>query len=344
MNKTMQVGRQLIAMVTLLSGLVCVSAASAADVEDDLHGGPKAIEIIRQGIPHDALFALEMSGEWGLTVGAFGLMLETSDGGGSWKVVPAKTHLALFGIARAGDKLLVVGQQGTVLTKNGSDEWETVDSGLTQRLLNVGMNMSGLAIAVGEFGYIGRSRDAGKTWEGLTVDWGQYNEDGYEPHLYDAIVNDDGSVLVAGEFGLILRSTDGGDTFSAVNQADESVFDMYMARDGSTTGYAVGQEGLLLKTNDHGLSWQRLDPGTKANLLGVWAGNGEVVITGIREMLRSSDDGATFTRTHDVEIVRTWFQGVSAGVAETQAGEKGFLRQQSVYVVGHRGTIARVVK
>ena len=74
------------------------------------------------------------------------------------------------------------------------------------------------------------------------------------------------------------------------------------------------------------------------------SGNGEVVVTGIRQMLRSSDDGATFSLSEDLNIIRTWFQGVAAGVAETKAGEKGFLREQSVYVVGFRGTIAKVIK
>ena len=69
-----------------------------------------------------------------------------------------------------------------------------------------------------------------------------------------------------------------------------------------------------------------------------------MVITGIRQMLRSSDDGATFTGTSDLNVARTWFQGVSAAVAESPSGEKGFLRQQTVFVAGHRGTIAKVVK
>jgi len=150
--------------------------------------------------------------------------------------------------------------------------------------------------------------------------------------------------MIAGEFGLILRSTDGGATLEKAAEGDESIFDIDIARDGSNTGYAVGQEGLVLKTLDAGVTWQRVDADTKANLLGVWSGNGEVVISGIREMLRSSDDGGSFSKTVDIKIGRTWYQGIAAGVSETQSGAKGFLREQSVYVVGHRATIARVVK
>ena len=52
------------------------------------------------------------------------------------------------------------------------------------------------------------------TGEPIFLDGEQYNEDGYEPHLYDAIVDADGTMTIAGEFGLILRSTDGGTTWN----------------------------------------------------------------------------------------------------------------------------------
>jgi photosystem II stability/assembly factor-like uncharacterized protein len=328
-----------LAFGSAFGALLLCGASQAQEANAD-----QAIEIIRSGIPHDALFALDMRGEQGLAVGNFGLMLETTDGGAVWNVLPAKTSLALLGVKQVGDRGIAVGQQGLVLTRSGASEWQDAKSGLTQRLLNVDMNESGLAIAVGEFGFVARSRDHGATWEATPLDWTAYNDEGYEPHLYDATVSAEGTVLICGEFGLILRSEDGGDTWTAVNRGDESVFALHLATDGSNTGYAVGQEGLVTKTADGGLTWAKVSVPTNANLLGVWSGNSEVVAVGIRQLLRSSDDGATFTPTEDLNIVRTWFQGVAAGVAESKAGEKGFLRQQSVYIAGHRGTIARVIK
>ena len=321
----------------VITSLLLAAPVSAQDASD-------AIEIVRQGIPHDALFALDMSGENGLAIGAFGLMLETNDGGNSWNLVEPKTPAALLGVARAGDKQIVVGQGGLVMTREGDGDWTIVDTPFDQRLLNVALSESGRAVTIGEFGFIGISDDSGKTWRTVTPNWEDYNEDGYEPHLYDAEIQADGTMLIAGEFGLILRSTDNGETWPAVASGDQSVFDMHFARDESNTAYAVGQEGLILKSTDNGNSWNRLDGGTKANLLGVWSGNSEVVITGIREMLRSSDDGASFTNTADIKIIRHWFQGVAAGVKETKAGDEGFLREQSIYVVGHKATIARVAK
>ena len=330
-------GRQAVLPLVLLLFALSAQAQEATDAD-------ASIEILRTGIPHDALFALEMTGEWGMAIGNYGLMVETNDGGVTWNVLPSKTRLALLGIAHVGDHRLIVGQSGYVLARTGDEDWREVDSGLSARLLNVAMNESGFVIAVGEFGFLARSRDHGATWEATPIDWTQFNDDDYEPHLYEVIVNDDGSVMIAGEFGLILRSADGGDTWTAVAGGDESVFDIDLANDGSNTGYAVGQEGLLLKTSDNGLSWERLESGTNSNLLGVWAGQSEVVTVGIRTLLRSSDDGATFIAAEDYAVIRTWFQGVDAGVTEVKAGDKGFLRQQFVYIVGHRGTIAKVLE
>ena len=330
-------GRQALLPLFLLLFTFSAYAQEATDADAN-------IEVIRSGIPHDALFALKMTGEWGMAIGNYGLMIETNDGGVTWNVLPSKTRLGLFGIAHAGDHRLIVGQSGYVLARTGDEDWREVDSGLTARLLNVAMNDSDLVIAVGEFGFVARSRDHGATWEATPIDWTQFNDEGYEPHLYEVIVNNDGSVIIAGEFGLILRSEDSGDTWTSVAQGDESVFDIDLANDGSNTGYAVGQEGLLLKTFDNGLSWERLESGTNSNLLGVWTGQSEVVTVGIRTLLRSSDDGATFIPADDYSIIRTWFQGVDAGVTEVKAGDKGFLRQQFVYIVGHQGTIAKVLQ
>ncbi|MEQ8231363.1 MAG: YCF48-related protein [Gammaproteobacteria bacterium] len=327
-----------------MATLVLGTGAAMPVFSQDGGAAEQAVEIVRTGIPHDALYALDMSGEWGLAVGNFGLMLQTADGGATWEMQKPVTKLALLGVTRANKRQLVVGQQGLVMTRADGGEWSVVDTGFSQRLLNVDMNEAGLAFTIGEFGFVARSRDYGASWEEITLDWSQYNDEGYEPHLYDAIVENDGTVFIAGEFGLILRSTDGGDSWEVVHQGEASVFEMEFANDGGSTGYAVGQEGLVLRTADRGMSWQTIEVDTNSNLLGVWSGNGEVVITGIRQMLRSSDDGASFSTTDDLQVVRTWFQGVDAGVAETKTGEKGFLREQSVYTVGFQGTVARVVK
>ncbi|MEM7540508.1 MAG: hypothetical protein AAF384_02860 [Pseudomonadota bacterium] len=303
----------------------------------------KSIEFMRMGIPHDSLYAIDFHGEKGTAIGGFGTIMESTDGGQTWTQAPAITPAALLAVKIGEEKSLMVGQSGTVATREGDGAWELIDSGIEQRLLGVGMNSQGLAVVVGEFGYVAKSTDFGKTWSPLTQDWLNLTEEGYEPHLYDAEVFEDGRILIAGEFGVIMNSTDGGASFDMSNRADQSVFDVHFANDGTNSGWAVGQDGFVAVTKDNGLSWERKDAGAESNLLGVWSGNGEIVICGIRSLLRSSDDGASWTFSEDLNIIRTWFQGIDAGVVETTVGE-GFLRQQIVYLAGFSGAIARVME
>ena len=329
------------AHVRALLVLAIATLPFAAAAEDAIS---EAIEIVRTGIAHDALYALDMNGEKGVAIGNFGLILETADSGATWNVTEPVTEQALLGIATDGERQIIVGQAATVLTRVGGGQWEQLENDLSQRLLNVDFDdNSGLVVAVGEFGAILRSRDHGKTWESITIDWMQYNDEGYEPHLYDVVVKDENTVVVTGEFGLILWSEDGGGTFTARHQGDESIFDIHLDADGTGTGWAVGQDGEVLRSQDAGQTWENIDAGSVANLLGVWSGQGEVVIIGIRELLRSSDDGETWRKADDIKIVRTWYQGIDAGVAEI-GGDSGFLRTQIVYIAGYNATISRILE
>jgi len=333
--------------VSIMAALCCLAGFGSAVLAQE---GDPIVEVLESGIPHDKLFALDMKGSRGLAVGSFGLMRETEDGGETWTTADPVTTKALLGVTAAGDTQIVVGQQGTIFRRVEGADWKQVEAGLTQRIMDVGLNDSGLGYIVGEFGFMAKSEDAGLTWTMVTKDWESVNEEGYEPHLYSAVVKDDGTIFVAGEFGLIMMSTDRGRSFKQVHGGDQGVFDLHFANDGDGTssGYAVGQEGLVLKTIDGGATWSSVAVDTSSNLLGVWSGNGEVVVTAIRDLLRSRDDGKSFASfSADSQIGRTWYQGVAAGVSETATesaeGRKSLIREQQVFIVGNGGNVAKVL-
>lgn len=304
----------------------------------------ESIEVLRSGIPHDSLYDVDINGNNGYAVGNSGLLLTTTDAGATWSQQERMTKQAFLTVASKGDRTYIAGQKGTIMTKTGDGDWSTLETPFETRIMKIDFNSAGLVVAVGEFGLIHRSKDGGSTWDTVTMDWMQYNDEGYEPHLYDVTVRDDNNVIVVGEFGLILWSEDGGDSFIARHQGDESLFAIHLDAEGTGTGYAVGQDNVILRSQDGGQTWQTVKvAGEESNLLGVWSGQGEVVITGIRTLLRSSDDGETWSRSDDIQVVRTWYQGITTGVAEVSAGN-GFLRSQAVYLVGQQARIARVVK
>ena len=304
----------------------------------------ESVEVLYTGIPHDALYDIDVNGDKGYAVGNAGLLLVSDDAGATWAETERMTDQALLCVKSKGDRTLIAGQKGTIMSKTGDGAWETLETPFETRIMKLDFNSSGLVVAVGEFGMIHRSKDGGNTWDDVVLDWGQYNDEGYEPHLYDVVVKDDGTVVTVGEFGLILWSDDGGDNFVARHKGDESVFAIHLDAEGTGTGFAVGQDNLVLRSQDGGATWQKITvDGEEANLLGVWSGQNEVVITGIRSLLRSSDDGQNWSQSDDIQIVRTWYQGVATGVSEVAAGN-GFLRSQAVYIVGQQARVARVVK
>lgn len=327
-----------------VTAVMVIAAWSLFAIPKALQDNPSDEQLaeVHTGIPHDAVYSMIINGKNGYAVGAFGAILETKDAGASWNKVESGTEFALLGLASNGDKRIIVGQRGTVLVGKADGGWEPGTSGTQARLMQVAVNAAGLAIAVGEFGTVLRSRDAGKTWEKLTLDWASFREDGYEPHIYAVNVDDTGRVVLGAEFAYVIVSTDSGDTWTLTTKGEKSIFGMHLLPDGS--GFAVGQEGLVMKTADAGNTWETIDAKSNANLFGVWSSkHGEVVITGQRALLRSSDGGATWTESSDLEVVRNWFVPIAAGEATMEA-PGGQMVSQLIYIGGHHGRIARLLR
>lgn len=326
---------------TALAAALAMATLSGAGAQEAGATGEQ-LAPVHTGIPHDAVYDINITGQQGLAVGAFGTILQSADAGASWQKVDSGTEFALLGIAVNGDQRIIVGQRGTVLVGTADGGWEPGTSNTESRLMQVSVNAAGLAVAVGEFGTVMRSRDAGRTWEKLTLDWMSFREDGYEPHLYTVNVDDNGRVVLGGEFSYVIVSTNGGDDWSLPLKGEKSIFAMHFQPDG--TGFAVGQEGLVLKTTDMGATWAAVDTGSEANLFGVWSSrHGEVVITGQRALLRSSDGGSSWAISEDLEVVRNWFMPIAAGESASKA-PGGEMVAEMIYIGGYMGRISRVLQ
>jgi photosystem II stability/assembly factor-like uncharacterized protein len=271
------------------------------------------------GTTHEALFAISLDGNAGVAVGGAGDLRESADGGKTWKAATAvPTSKALLGVCLHATHAIAVGQEGVIVVRSGSGAWSTVSSGTDARLMAVGVNAAGSAIAVGAFGTVLKSSDAGQHWEALKPQWADYVDGGAEPHLYGVSVSDDGVVTMVGEFGLVLRSRDNGATWESKHKGEASLFGLDLLKDG--TGYAVGQDGTALKTIDNGVSWNAIDIGSKANLLAVAAlGNGSVYVSGMHEVLASKDAGNSWHALESKSLPAIWYSGLAAADGATYA-------------------------
>ena len=310
--------RRLTAALSL--GLVATCSAFTAHAA----AVSKAIDVVVKGTVHQTLFAIGFDGQKGVAVGAAGEVQSTEDGGKTWKASKLPTELAMLGLHVDPARTIAVGQSGTAFVRSGTGDWELVKTGVEKRLFAVSSNVGGLTVAVGEFGTLVLSEDGGHTWHQLTLDWMAVGTDGgAEPHLYGVHVAADGAISVVGEFGLVLRSTDRGRNWSVQNKSSASLFDVEIRDDG--VGYAVGQDGYALRTKDAGVTWTCIDIGSKAILNGVHASaDGRITITAMREMLVSTDDGASWNSVNNPEVTTVWYVGVaSPGTDVLAVGQAG---------------------
>ena len=301
---------------------------------------------VYKGTAHDALYGLCESGSQQLAVGDAGLVLESQDAGDSWTKITPFTENALLDISCRNGVSLVVGQEGEIFRRafnglkavDGSktvESFTAVVSSTEERLLSVSdVSDSGLAVAVGAFGTIIRSTDAGQSWQSITMDWPTLTNDFFEPHLYDVHVSDTGTVTVVGEFELIIQSLDQGDSWQTVHLGEASLFGLSLHANG--TGFAVGQEGKIIKTADGGRIWQEVDASSSGILLNVWSsGSGDVLISGIRNTLQSSDNGLSWNRIDQGVLSSGWYQGLSIIDGDNS-------QSKSALLAGHGGNLIKL--
>ena len=278
--------------------------------------------VVLRGIPHQALFDASFDGSHGYAVGAGGQIVESLDGGKTWKPDATPNGLSLLGVAVSGDRAIAVGQMGLILVKQGKGAWTPVKVETQERLLDVALNRAGFAVIVGSFGTVLRSTDGGQSWSQASPDWPAMFEaesatlgDSFHPHLYGVSVSETSEVTIAGELSVIMTSKGANEPWRITHRGlseggamAPSIFNLDVREDG--VGFAVGQSGLILKTRDGGRSWARIDSGTEAILLSVVSGNDRhTVISGMREMLASSDD-ENFKRVSGGDLATAWYSAL----------------------------------
>jgi photosystem II stability/assembly factor-like uncharacterized protein len=227
-------------------------------------------------------------------VGQNATLLYTSDGGEEWtaQVVPTSAHLKT--LATQDDGPVFIGGEGTFLvTSDTGQTWTDLGDGVTSfRSMSAAYAKSGV-LALSEDGRlweydagtltqrttlpgaravhqatsgdvimtagrgIVRSTNGGATWHQLAVD---------PSIVFDDIrVMDDGSGVAVGESGAIANiDAAGGVTIQYAGTA--SLHTIHIHHD--TTGYAAGDDGQVLVTDDSGLTW-RIGPNVGRTVRGV---------------------------------------------------------------------------
>lgn len=243
----------------------------------------------------------------------------------------------LLDLARNGDRLLAVGEQGYALwSDDGAQSWSQAEVPVSLALTSVAVAGNGEAWATGHDGYLLHSEDNGETW---TIKLSGSDVAGLSVGAIEAQV-------AALETALEEASDDTReDVLWALDEATFALDEAILAVDeGMTTpllnvwfdgdlGYALGAYNVFLHTDDGGVTWEahnnRLDNPEKYHLYGIArSAAGTLLVAGeAGTLLRSLDDGDTW------EGIESPYPGSFFGTVATADG--------SLLVFGLRGNVYR---
>jgi photosystem II stability/assembly factor-like uncharacterized protein len=284
---------------------------------------------------HDDLFAVDGRHDGNkVTVGKFGLILLSRDGGKTWERRPSGTTRALSAVSFADNEHgFIAGSGGTLLATNDSGAtWRSQNSGTKDHLLGVHAQSPLQAFAVGAFGTLLSTIDGGQSWSKHELKWDALierivKEGGYvEPNLNAVYFNSPEVGWVVGEFGLVLNTKDGGKTWTSQRYGSDlpQLYAVKFLDD--RRGCALGQTGSFIQTIDGGQHWSELELEKKRDLYNVSLEGKHGVMVGDGVVFVSHDQGSNWKPINS-NLGDRWLGGVVLKSSEAIIVGQGGLTQ-----------------
>jgi photosystem II stability/assembly factor-like uncharacterized protein len=195
------------------------------------------------------------------------------------------------GLARAGARVVAVGQRGHVLySDDGGRSWTQAQVPVSSDLVAVAFANPSHGWAVGHDGVILHSADAGATW---VRQLDGRNANTAENPLLDVWFENERSGFVVGAFNAILRTNDGGRTWDSWSERSENPkgLHLYAIRAVGADVYIAGEQGLLLKLAREAGRWRALELPYNGTLFGITGNARSLVVFGLRASDRSTSSG-----------------------------------------------------
>lgn len=185
-------------------------------------------------------FALDAAHVWIPAPGFSGRVFRSNGGPTTWAagVVPGEETMSAVAFADALNGFAVGYFGSAYRSGDGGQTWASVvPGGFNSHLTDVSVVDSQTAIAVSGLGHITRTSDRGESWSTQQL---------ADTYLYACDWRGDGEVWAAG-IDAFLHSRDGGATWTKVGSVPGGfgIYDMQFPD--ASTGYAVGDSGVLMK-------------------------------------------------------------------------------------------------
>lgn len=209
------------------------------------------------------------------------------------EINPAATRAMMLGSARAGNRIVGVGDHGIVLLSDDGTNFRQAKSVPVRSILNaVHFVDEKTGWIVGHWGVVLKTEDGGENWKL------QRSDTSVDQPLFSVFFKDKEHGWAVGLWSLMLTTKNGGKTWEEVpippppgsNRADRNLFKIFADRDG--TLLVAGEQGTVLYSKDDGASWSYSSTGCKGSF---WSGlaleDGTIVVGGLCGAVYRSTDG-----------------------------------------------------
>jgi photosystem II stability/assembly factor-like uncharacterized protein len=182
-------------------------------------------------------------------IGNRGTLLKTTNGGVSWEIKQSNTLSDLRALVFINENVgWICSDTAISKTTDGGNNWVNQFTGIW--LNDIVFTNSNSGLAVGNFGIILKTTNAGETWQRITISW-DYDFNSI------SFVNDSIGWVV-GDLGKIIKTTDGGNTWNEQYLSPTRTFTLVDFID-EENGWAIDPYytgGRLFKTTDGGNNWE----------------------------------------------------------------------------------------
>lgn len=296
-------------------------------------GSRQAVSLMTDRDNFYGVYAADKDHVW--VVGYWGKILHTADGGKTWQIQKSPTTDPLFSVSFADTQRgVITGRDGALLfTEDGGKIWKFLQNPKKVHLISVSHSDPQNFWAVGDFGTIIHSYDGGRIWKDESLQ-------------EDTILNmvyffDTQNGWIVGEFGKILHTADGGKTWTpqtnilgVYKDPELTQFGVYLYAVGFSDlmhGWAVGQTGTILYTEDGGKTWTNTPVENTHNtqtLFAIAQGKGKAFAVGsVGTVLASHASPSNSWKVKGDLTIYSWLRGIH------------FSDPDHGWMVGGRGTV-----
>jgi photosystem II stability/assembly factor-like uncharacterized protein len=246
------------------------------------------------------------------------------------QISPLSSRTLLQGVARAGNRLIAVGQRGhVVISTDGGATWKQSPVPVSSDLTSVFFVDAREGWAVGHDGVILHSRDGGDSWElqltgrsanellvwamqrkvaaepasdeakKLLAEAMRYQEQGADKPFLDVWFADAKTGYAVGAYNLIFCTSDGGKHWESwFDRTDNpKFFNLYAIRPAAGGLYVAGEGGLVLKLDTAGQRFRSVATPYDGSFFGVADAGASALLFGLRgNVYGSNDGGATWSK------------------------------------------------